>query len=213
MASYVIKTLSESEKVIIHAHYHWTKFLWPTFLMLGSLGVLLYRFFSIDSSLIFYFDIAPWIILLYALYKLLVLMSDEVTLTDQRLVAKTGLFNKNTLDLQLSEVESVSANLPFIIHSIFGIGTIIIKGTGGSRKVVSGIEKVLEFRKIVQKTLNEKRAHAGVDKLENKEQHNNSIYESSNKIDILLKLKHLLDNGVITMDEFQTERNNILNSK
>lgn len=212
MANYVKRTLSEGEKVIMDAKFHWIKYFWPTFwILISAFWLFIYKFTGSEEDALWL--LVPFFFCLYGVFRILVLMSDEVTLTNQRLVAKRGLFSRRTLDLQLSEVESVTADLPFLLSRLFGTGRIIISGTGGSRMSVPYVDKILNFRKIVQKTLNEKRTHAGVVPLERMEQQNNNKFESSEKIDLLLKLKCLLDGGVISMEEFQRERDNIMSKK
>lgn len=208
MGNYVWETRSKGEQIIKEAKFHWIKYFWPVCFAIASACYIYY--IVNDEYLINSWTLFPTLVLILSLYYLFELLADEVTLTNQRLIAKRGLFSRKTLDLQLSEVESISADLPFFTHSFFRIGTIIIRGTGGSSIAVPGIKEVLGYRKIIQDTLNAKRANAGIVQLEKVEQQNNGKYESSEKIDLLLKLKRLLDGGVISMEEFQRERDKIM---
>lgn len=210
MAYYVRRTLSEGEHVIMDAKFHWIKYFWTWCIMI--LSILSVYYIKTDESIDVGYTFISFFVFFLSIYRLLVLLADEVTLTNQRLVAKTGLLSRSTLDLQLSEVESVAVDLPFFPSTFFGTGTIIIRGTGGSEKAVFGIKDILEFRKITQKTLNEKQHNTNttvsqtvVSTPKSKEE-----YNAKDRIELLTKLKGLLDAGVISQEEFQMERDRIM---
>ena len=75
--------------------------------------------------------------------------TDEFTITNKRVVIKTGLISRKTVELNLTKIESVNVDQT-IMGRIFGFGSISIIGIGGTREVFVNIRKPLEFRKKFQ---------------------------------------------------------------
>lgn len=73
----------------------------------------------------------------------------EIAVTNQRLVIKTGLITRHTLEMNLSKVENIGVEQG-VIGRMLNYGTIIVVGTGGTREAFTSISKPLEFRKAVQ---------------------------------------------------------------
>ncbi len=75
--------------------------------------------------------------------------SDEFVVTNKRIVVKTGIISRYTFEMNLNKVETVNVDQS-IFGRIFGYGTIIIIGTGGTRETFATIAKPLEFRRNFQ---------------------------------------------------------------
>lgn len=210
MGSYVRKTLSEGEQVIACAKFHWIKLLWPIVLLIVAIWILCHV--HKDDANFFGMFIGSFCLIAYFIYSVLEFLSNEVTLTNQRLVAKIGLFSRKTLDLRLSQVESVSADLPFILSTLFNTGTLLIKGTGGSYLSAPGIWNVLKFRKIIQDSLNNKEImkHADISVEKASMLSPSENVSAKERIELLTKLKGLLDAGILSQEEFQKERDSIM---
>ena len=73
----------------------------------------------------------------------------EMGLTNKRVIVKTGLANRRTIELLLSRIESVVIEEP-AMGRVLGYGTVIIRGTGGTPEVFEKIAHPLEFRERVQ---------------------------------------------------------------
>ena len=58
--------------------------------------------------------------------------TSEFAITNKRVIVKQGLISRQTLELNLQRVESVSVDQS-ILGRILGYGTITIIGTGGNR--------------------------------------------------------------------------------
>ncbi len=76
-------------------------------------------------------------------------ITSEFAVTDRRVLIKTGLVRRHTLELLLGRVETVGVDQG-IFGRIWDYGTITVIGTGGTRELFPGIAKPLEFRKAVQ---------------------------------------------------------------
>jgi len=69
----------------------------------------------------------------------------ELAVTDRRVIYKSGVFARHTLEMNRSKVESVDVDQS-VLGRIFGFGTIIVRGTGGSLEPIRMISDPLTFR-------------------------------------------------------------------
>ena len=58
-------------------------------------------------------------------------LTTELALTNRRIIAKSGLIRRNTIELKTNRVESLGVNQG-ILGRIFNFGSIVVKGVGGS---------------------------------------------------------------------------------
>ena len=119
MGNYTDNNLIKDEAVIYETKYHWK------------------IFFTLTG--IFTLFIAP------ALKR----WSDEFVITNKRIIIKTGLFSRQTFEMNLNKIESVNVDQS-ILGRMFGYGTITIIGTGGTRESFTEIGNAVEFRKKFQ---------------------------------------------------------------
>jgi uncharacterized membrane protein YdbT with pleckstrin-like domain len=73
----------------------------------------------------------------------------EMALTDKRVIIKTGLTTRRTIELLLSRIESIVVEEP-AMGRLLGYGTVVIRGTGGTPEIFHTIAHPLEFREQVQ---------------------------------------------------------------
>ena len=116
MGNYVDNNLIKGETVAIETTYHW--------IIVIHWRALLTLF------------IAP----------MLARWSDEFAITNHRIIVKTGLISRRTLEMNLNKVETVNVDQS-ILGRLFGYGTIRIVGTGGTNEVFENISHPIEFRK------------------------------------------------------------------
>lgn len=119
MGHYVDNNLIRDEHVVFETKYHWK------------------IFFTLKA--LFTLFIAP------ALAR----WSDEFVVTNKRLICKTGLISRHTLEMNLNKIETVNVDQS-IMGRLLGYGTIIIIGTGGTREEFPNIANPTEFRKKFQ---------------------------------------------------------------
>ena len=122
MGNYVQDNLISGENVVYETRLHWIVFL--------SLRGLL----------------TLWI------WPLIEYWTSEFAITNKRVIVKMGLIRRQTLELNLQRVESVSVDQT-IMGRILGYGTLTIIGTGGTREPFRRIAHPLEFRKAVEEQL------------------------------------------------------------
>jgi len=73
----------------------------------------------------------------------------EIAVTSRRVLIKTGIVNRRTLELLLVRIESIGVNEP-PLGRMLGFGTVVLRGTGGTPEQFDRIANPLEFRKQVQ---------------------------------------------------------------
>lgn len=69
----------------------------------------------------------------------------ELAVTDRRVIYKSGLLSRHTLEMNRSKVESVDVDQS-LLGRLVGFGTIIVRGTGGSLEPIRLISDPLNFR-------------------------------------------------------------------
>lgn len=134
MGSYIESNLARDEKILNKAHVSWLSQFW--YILIGVLTL------PIGVGVIF---------LLIAVINV---WTTELAITNRRIIAKTGLIRRNTIELKVTRVESLGVDQG-ILGRIFNFGSITIKGTGGSNAPIPYIAKPLEFRQRVNFYLDE----------------------------------------------------------
>lgn len=79
------------------------------------------------------------------LYAYLKIRSTEMGITSKRIIKKSGVIMRDTAEIRLCKVESISVQQGFL-GRIFGYGTVTIVGTGGNGAVMKGVDDPLAFR-------------------------------------------------------------------
>jgi uncharacterized membrane protein YdbT with pleckstrin-like domain len=147
---YVTRVLQPGETVVYETSLHWLIYL-RAILALIVCGVLTGGAVATAGSQ--KLSLALWIAA--AIFLLLALSAGlrafvrrtttELAVTDHRVIYKTGLLSRHTLEMNRSKVESVDVNQT-ILGRILGYGTIIVRGTGGSLEPMRRIADPLTFR-------------------------------------------------------------------
>ena len=76
----------------------------------------------------------------------------EMAVTNKRVIVKTGLAKRRTIELLLSRIESIAVDEP-ALGRLMGYGTVIVKGTGGTPEMFEKIYRPLELREQVQQQI------------------------------------------------------------
>lgn len=149
---YVSGNLMPGEQVVYQAKIHWFIFV-PGALLL-VVGIAL-------SSVKIQHGVGPiagGIVLLVALYSLLKALvakiSTELAVTSKRVIAKTGLVMRHTVELNHGKVESFNVDQS-IFGRIFDFGTVVVNGTGGGKTPIPNIDAPLDFRRRAMETIDQ----------------------------------------------------------
>jgi uncharacterized membrane protein YdbT with pleckstrin-like domain len=76
----------------------------------------------------------------------------EMAVTNKRVIVKSGLADRRTIELLLQRIESIAVEEP-ALGRVLGYGTVIVRGTGGTPEVFPQIAHPLEFREQVQRQI------------------------------------------------------------
>jgi uncharacterized membrane protein YdbT with pleckstrin-like domain len=162
--SYVEKNLVAGEKLLYQTRHHWIVLLGPLLasLLLGvpGLGLLVESIANKAGSSQGSADIGAGGMAIVALILLLAAAgtlaygiakrsATEMAVTTKRVLIKTGLASRRTLDLMLSRVESIGVE-ETVAGRMLGYGTVIVRGTGGTPEAFVLIAHPQEFRRAVQ---------------------------------------------------------------
>jgi uncharacterized membrane protein YdbT with pleckstrin-like domain len=159
--SYVEKHLIPGETVQYQTKLHWSVIVGPV-LVAGLLEFLAITFLLASFSSWKGVEVAPPRSAMYLgaflcfvigailfMIGLLKRNATEMAVTNKRVIAKTGLAERRSIEILLSRIESVVVDEP-AIGRILGYGTVILRGTGGTPEVFEKIYHPLKFREQVQ---------------------------------------------------------------
>lgn len=135
--SYVESVLMPNETVVKTAQIHW-------FIFVIDVMILLIGFWVAQTQ----FLLAVVIVgsgILMVLRDLIYYLTTELVLTDRRVIAKFGWIQRNTIELGLGRVESLTVNQS-IAGRLFNFGTLVINGVGGIHTPIAMIMDPLSFR-------------------------------------------------------------------
>lgn len=76
----------------------------------------------------------------------------EMAVTSKRVIVKTGIAERRTVEILLSRIESVAVD-ESALGRLLGYGTVIVRGTGGTPETFEKIYHPLEFREQVQRQI------------------------------------------------------------
>lgn len=127
MASYIEGALIKDEKVI----YTGRVSLW-SLAPLIALGLLTIGFYGL--GLIFW-------IMAFIRYK-----TTELAFTNKRVIAKSGFISRQTIELNISKVESIQVDQG-VLGRIFNYGTLVLAGAGNPKAPIPGISDPMSFRR------------------------------------------------------------------
>lgn len=74
--------------------------------------------------------------------------SSEFAVTNKRVMIKIGVFQRHSVEVLLSKVESIGVDQG-VLGKMLGYGTIIVLGTGGTKEPFIQVNDPLEFRRQV----------------------------------------------------------------
>ncbi len=127
MTSYVEGALIQDERIVHRGRLS----LW-SMARLIALGVLLLPVLGLGLI----FLIKAWI-----RYR-----TTELAVTTRRVIVKTGLIRRSTVEININKVESIQVDQD-ILGRMFNHGTLIMAGAGTPQAPISGISDPMAFRR------------------------------------------------------------------
>lgn len=144
---YLEKILEPGEQVRYIGRLHWLIYLPAIALLICAVTLL------IVSAI--YPDEAPYVLaggLIALALSLFAFISEvlhrrttEIAVTDRRVIFKTGVLRRRSIEMNMDKVESVDVDQS-ILGRIFGFGTVLIRGTGASLEPLNNVENPLKLR-------------------------------------------------------------------
>ena len=147
---YVRRVLQPGETVVYDTKLHWVIYIRAILLLVVCVILVAAAVTTSDNqNLSLALEIAAAIFALLALSAALRAFvrraTTELAVTDHRVIYKTGLLARHTIEMNRDKVESVDVDQT-LLGRIFGYGTIIVRGTGGSLEPIRTIGDPLTFR-------------------------------------------------------------------
>ena len=134
---YVDKNLMSGEVVLYEAKISWVNYLPSIFLFI--VGILLIRLYSTIGYVIIIISVFNFFVAFITRW------TTELVVTSKRVIHKTGLISRKTIELNHSKVESYYVEQS-VLGRIFDFGTIVIHGTGGGKNPIRDVDSPLMFR-------------------------------------------------------------------
>ena len=146
---YVEQVLQPDERIIHAARLHWLVYLIPVVLLIvASLCAVIAAGSDKPGIAIPLFMIAGLLApigLISAAGVAVRSLTTELVLTDRRIIYKTGIFQRHTMEMNRSRIETVGVDQS-ILGRLLNYGTVIVRGTGGSLEPIRNISDPLSFR-------------------------------------------------------------------
>lgn len=189
--SYVSEHLGADEKIVHEGKIHWIGYVLPAVLFVLAL------MFSRDSGS--FFGILMLSSLGLFVRSLILQKTTELAVTNKRIIAKGGLIERYTVEMQHRQVESIQV-YQSMLGRVFDYGNLSIKGTGGGSTPIRFIAAPLEFRKQAMEHIDRLQSGAGPVVLQN----------AGGGIPNLQDLIAMKEKGHITDEEFAQFKKKIL---
>jgi len=152
---YVDENLITGEVVTFRGRLHWLKLLGPAIIAGAALGLIaaLGHYVETNSTAFMVGTVTLLVLGSFPLIKASIeRRSAEFAITNKRVIFKEGFVNRRTAEMFLSKIESVGVDQT-ILGRIFGYGSIVLRGTGGSSEPFHSIDSPLEFRRQIQEQI------------------------------------------------------------
>lgn len=159
---YIEKNLVPGETVLYKTRLHWIVLVWPVLAGLLLAGVALAALWAGVSELhakgAAYSALSIVAVLLFLTAIVLVSgglirrNATEIAVSNQRVLIKTGLLARKSIEVMLAKVESIGVD-ESAAGRMLGYGTVIVRGTGGTFETFTRISHPNEFRRQVQQQI------------------------------------------------------------
>jgi uncharacterized membrane protein YdbT with pleckstrin-like domain len=145
--AYVENNLLAGEKIFFRTHLHWKVFVPSVLLLLTGIALTagaIYQGFDPYLSLLILVNPLGVLFQSYLTWR-----CSEFAVTDKRVLIKTGIVSRHTLETILTKVENIGVEQT-LWGRVFNFGTLYVTGTGSTRETFPGIHGPLEFRKAIE---------------------------------------------------------------
>lgn len=153
---YIDSNLLPGESILYSGKLHW--FIFAPGIALIVAGIVLV-FVGVDSGFVVLMPLAFIAGVGSLISAGIKQVATELAVTSKRIIAKTGLIRRHTIELNLGKVESLSV-AQSVSGRLFGFGNISFSGTGGAVNLVATIDDPLAFRRAAMQAIDAVQAGA-----------------------------------------------------
>jgi uncharacterized membrane protein YdbT with pleckstrin-like domain len=148
-------SLTADENVVLHLHPHWKAMVTPVFWTVVAVGgivaatILLPGGGGSNVALVFIGGIAVVLFLWLAVWPFIVWRSTHFVFTNERVLLREGVFNRQQRDIPLTRVNDVSSNQT-LLDRVLGCGRLTVESAGErGQSVLNDIPRVVQVQKVV----------------------------------------------------------------
>ena len=173
---YVDRNLVPGETLLYRTRHHWLVLMGPFFggllLLVPGIALMVEAIATRDSAglVVGSATISPKVMVVSGVvlvaaaiiifsYGVAKRNATEMAVTNRRVLIKTGMTSRRTLDLMLSRVESIGVE-ETAAGRMLGYGSVVVRGTGGTPEPFLMIAHPQEFRRAVQEQIGSPQAPA-----------------------------------------------------
>ena len=150
LSGYVDSILMPGERLVYRARLHWIIYA-PGFTALG-----LELIFIASQPLLPEFGDILYRLVLLCLFAAIAAFArawiqqatTEIAVTDRRIILKTGLLQRRTIEMHLDKVESVDVRQS-LLGRLLDYGTLVVRGTGAGVEPLTNVAAPLKLRSFV----------------------------------------------------------------
>ena len=147
-------SLTADEHVVLHLHPHWKAMITPTFWTLVGAGMVIAGVIFLPSTtagnvlLVGIGAVAVIIFLWLALWPFVVWRSTHYVFTNERVLLREGVFNRQQRDIPLSRVNDVSSSQS-LLDRLLGCGNLTVESAGErGQSILTDIPRVVQVQKV-----------------------------------------------------------------
>ena len=150
---YIETILEPGERITYRAYLHWFIYWRAVVLMLIGLaalgsGMLETAQAQDRTGALLIGLILVFFGVLSALRAVIDRRTTEIAVTNRRVIQKRGLIRRDTVEINMSKVESVDVRQS-VLGRLLNYGTVIVRGTGGSSNPLAYVSEPLPLRQAV----------------------------------------------------------------
>src|SRR4051812_26054522 len=146
---YVDQVLQPGETLVYATSLHWLVYMRAVVLLVGAIILLVVSGAFASHGLAQAVEWAAGVLAIFsviaAAHALIQRATTELAVTDRRVIYKRGIFQRHTMEMNRSKVETVGVDQS-ILGRMLNYGTVIVRGTGGSLEPIRNIADPLSFR-------------------------------------------------------------------
>jgi uncharacterized membrane protein YdbT with pleckstrin-like domain len=148
--SYAARVLQPGESIVYEARIHWIVYVGGLVCVFLAVPLALAAVVMNDDTLRLGLMGAAVLVLIAGLFQMLrawfTVAGTEISVTTLRVIYKTGIISRSTLEMNLDKVESVLIQQS-LVGRMLDFGTVIVRGVGAGLEPVDRVAKPLELHR------------------------------------------------------------------